>query len=124
MIAIVAALCFTAACDGDERKAGEKKYEVTIYVSDHIQGEIINVKPERKFTKPRIEIHAPEGVTIVPKETKPRRTTVVDFAPIALPVLIALLLIAALRRSRVLSFSFSQPDPNVLRPYTSADSSP
>ena len=83
LLATIVVLFFTAACDDDERKAREKKYEVTIYVSDHIQGEIINVRPVRKFTKPQIEIHAPEGVTIVPKETKPRKTTVVDFAPLS-----------------------------------------
>ena len=83
---------FLIACDDDERKARENKYEVTIYVSDHIQGEIVNVRPERKFTKPRIEVHAPEGVTVVPKETKPRRTTVIDFAPLGSIALIGFVL--------------------------------
>lgn len=76
---VIVALCFVSACDDDEKKNKKPKYEVTIYVSDHIQGEIVVVPAERRFAKPRIVVQAPEGVKVEHDETKPRKNIVYDF---------------------------------------------
>jgi len=96
VLAIVAALLSVAACDDDERKNKLTKYDVTIYVSDHIVGEIVKVPAERRFAKPRIVVQTPEGVKVEHEETKPRTGKIVDFAPVTLPAIIILLLATAL----------------------------
>ena len=117
LLIIIGSVVWLSGCDDDERKAREKEYEVTILISDHIREDVINVKPVRKFTKPRIEVHAPEGVTVVPIETKPRKTTVIDFAPLGPYACIAALAILVFSRLKNMS-RFIRP------PYTSGDSAP
>lgn len=90
--AAIAALLLIAACDDDERKNKQTKYDVTIYVSDHIVGEIVTVPAERRFSKPRIVVQAPEGVKVEHDETKPRKNIVIDFAPLSPFVLLTGLL--------------------------------
>ena len=90
LLAIIAALLSVAACDDDPDK--KPKYEVEIYVSDDLKWEIHEVKSERRFKKPLVEVHHPEGVDVRHVERKPRKTTVYDFAPVDLPALLAGLL--------------------------------
>jgi hypothetical protein len=85
ILSIFAVLSFLSACD-DETRNQTKKYYVTIVKSDHIELDFIHAKPERKFAKPRIEVHHPEGVEVVPEERKPRKNIVYDFAPVAFGV--------------------------------------
>lgn len=82
MLVAIAALFIVTACDDDERKNRQTKYDVTIYVSEHIVGEIVTVPAERRFAKPRIVVQAPEGVKVEHDETKPRKGKLVDFAPL------------------------------------------
>ncbi len=95
-LAAIVTLWLVAACDDD---SGDKKpkYEVEIYVSDNIKWEIIEMKPEGRFKKPLVEVHHPEGVDTKHVERKPKKTTVIEFAPVVLPAMLVLLLALASR---------------------------
>lgn len=107
---MIVALLLLSACDDDERKNKKTQYDVTIYVSEHIKGEIVHVPGERSFAKPRIVVQAPEGVKVEHDETKPRKNIVYDFTPIGLmlSLFLALLLFSSLH-PRLSRFSFSPP---------------
>lgn len=101
-LVLVAVLLLAGACDDDDDVNKTPRYDVTILISEHIDIEpngdtIIKIKPERRFKKPRIEVHTPEGVDVVKVPRPKRKGTVYDFAPIALPAIIILVLVAALR---------------------------
>jgi len=97
-LAIVAALLSVTACDDDDENK-TPSYKVTIYISDHIDinsDSVINVKPNGPFKKPRIEVHTPDDVDVIKVPRPKTKGTTYGFAPIALPAIIILILVAAL----------------------------
>ena len=99
---VIAALSTLGACDDDDENK-TPKYDVTIFVSDHIDikangDTIINRGQERQFKKPRIEIHTPEGVEVEHWTRPKRKGTIYDFTPTTLPAMtVLILLLAAVR---------------------------
>ena len=101
LLTAIMAFCFMAACDDDDENK-TPKYDVTIFVSEHIDinangDTIVRIGQERKFKKPRIEVHTPEGVEVEHWTRPKRKGTIYDFTPIALPAIAVFLLIAAIR---------------------------
>ncbi|MGI9417113.1 MAG: hypothetical protein ACR2RA_04665 [Geminicoccaceae bacterium] len=81
LLAVVAALLSVAACDDDEKPP---KYDTTILISDHIDivpngDTVIKMKPERRFKKPRVEVHTPEGVEVIHVERPKRKGVIYDY---------------------------------------------
>ena len=98
-LAIIAVLFLIGACDDDDENKIDR-YEVRIYISDHIDvnsDSIIRVKPEGRFKKPRVEVDTPEGVVVEQWKRPKRKGKIYSFAPIAFPALMILVLAAALR---------------------------
>jgi len=96
---MIVALLSVVACDDDSKKE-KPEYEVEIYFSEDVKIVWQKMKAERAFKKPRIHVDHPEGVKVTHDERQPRKKTVFDFAPVALPIMLALFLVAALRCGR------------------------
>ena len=101
-LAMIAVLLSVVACDDDDDVNKTPKYDTTILISEHIDitsngDTIIKMKPERRFKKPRVEVHTPDGVEVIHVTRPKRKGTIYDFAPIAFPALTILVLAAALR---------------------------
>lgn len=98
---IIVAMLLIGACDDDDEKK-DPEYEVEIYYSKDVKIRWFERdKNDPGFKKPRIHVDHPKGVATTHDERPPRRKTVYDFAPIALPAILILLLAAALRSGRV-----------------------
>ena len=95
VLLVIPMLLLMPACDIEEK---ETKYNVTIYVSDNIIGQVKTGKAKR-FKKPRVEVHAPEGVEVEHEEREPEEVKVINFVSISWLLLLAGFLTTPLLRS-------------------------
>ena len=96
LLAVFATLLFVVACDDDDENK-EPKFEVTLMLTDNIEYRVEWMEVGNNKEKARVVVRHPKGVEVQHAEKKRQKGTVYKYAPIALPVIIILLMAAALR---------------------------